>query len=88
MILEHTGADLTANLKELTWAQKNGITTGKDYLQRWIALMIREPFEHLPYLYLWGNQNTGKTILHQAIQTLMEGGVMRADSALTNTGDL
>lgn len=87
MILEHTGADLTANLKELTWAQKNGITTGKDYLQRWIALMIREPFEHLPYLYLWGNQNTGKTILHQAIQTLMEGGVMRADSALTNTGD-
>ncbi len=87
MILEHTGADLTANLKELTWAQKNGICTGKDYLQRWIALMIREPFEHLPYLYLWGNQNTGKTILHQAIATLMEGGVMRADSALTNSGD-
>jgi len=87
MVLEHTGADLTANLKELSWAQKNGITTGKDYLQRWIALMLREPFEHLPYLYLWGNQNTGKTILHQAIQTLMVGGTMRADSALTNTGD-
>jgi hypothetical protein len=87
MILEHTGADLTANLKELAWAQRNGICTGKDYLQRWIALMIREPFEHLPYLYLWGNQNTGKTILHQAIQVLMEGGVMRADGALTNTGD-
>ena len=87
MILEHTGADLTANLRELAWAQRNGITTGKDYLQRWIALMIREPFEHLPYLYLWGNQNTGKTILHQAIQVLMEGGVMRADSALTNTSD-
>jgi len=87
MILEHTGADLTANLRELAWAQRNGICTGKDYLQRWIALMIREPFEHLPYLYLWGNQNTGKTILHQAIQTLMEGGVMRADGALTNSGD-
>ncbi len=87
LVLEHTGADLTANLKELAWAQKNNICTGKDYLQRWIALMIREPFEHLPYLYLWGHQNTGKTILHQAISVLMEGGVMRADAALTNTGD-
>jgi hypothetical protein len=87
LILEHTGADLTANLRELSWAQKNNIYTGKDYLQQWIALMLREPFEHLPYLYLWGHQNTGKTILHQAISLLMEGGVMRADSALTNSSD-
>jgi hypothetical protein len=88
MILEHTGADLNANLKDLDWAQKNGIYTGRDYLLLWIALMIREPFEHLPYLYLWSpSQNTGKSILHQAIGTLMQGGVMRADSALTNSGD-
>jgi|WetSurMetagenome_2_1015567.scaffolds.fasta_scaffold01440_13 hypothetical protein len=86
-VLEHIGADLTANLKDMSWAQRNGITTGKDYLLNWIALMIREPFDHLPYLFLWGNQNTGKSILHQAIGLLMDGGTMRADSALTNQSD-
>jgi hypothetical protein len=87
MILEHVGADLTPNLKQLSWAQKNGIVTGKDYLLRWIAYMIREPFTKLPYIYLWGNQCTGKSMLHEAIRRLMNGGYMSADSALTNTSD-
>jgi hypothetical protein len=87
MILEHVGKDLNGPLKELSWARKSGIFTGKDYLQCWIAYMIREPFTKLPYIYLWGNQCTGKSMLHEAIRRLMSGGYVSADSALTNTSD-
>jgi hypothetical protein len=87
LILNHVGNDLNPHLKELSWAKRNGIHSGYDYLLKWIALMIREPFEPLPYLYLWGPQCSGKSMLHEAIALLMEGGVMRADSALTNQND-
>ncbi len=87
MILNHVGTDLNPYLRDLSWAQRNGIHTGYDYLLKWIALMIREPFEPLPYLYLWGPQCSGKSMLHEAISLLMQGGMMRADSALTNPND-
>jgi hypothetical protein len=39
----------------------------------------------LPYLFLYSTeQNTGKSILHEALSLLMTSGVVRADSALTN----
>jgi hypothetical protein len=87
MILEHVGIDLNPYLREMSWAQRSGIKAGRDYLLKWIALMLREPFEPLPYLYLWGPQCSGKSMLHEAISLLMHGGVMRADAALTNPSD-
>lgn len=87
LILDHIGKELDEYLIELPWAQRNGIRTGKDYLMLWIACMIREPFEPMPYLFLYGLQESGKSILHEAISLLMTKGVIRADTAITNTSD-
>ena len=44
-------------------------------------------FQPLPYLFLYGNQNSGKSILHQAIKLLMTKGVASADRALSSKND-
>ena len=87
MVLNHVGRDLDEHLKDLEWAKRNNIYTGRDYLLRWISCLIREPFEHLPYLFLWGGEVRGKSTLHEAIGLLMQGGVMMADIALTSASD-
>lgn len=82
-ILDHVGRDLDDTLNDNTWARRYGIKTGRQYLQFWIASMIREPFEPLPYLFLYGDENSGKSILHEAIAKLMtQGAVCRADNPL------
>jgi hypothetical protein len=87
LIFNHIGQELDEYLVELPWAQRNNILTGRDYLLLWVACMLREPFEPLPYLYLYGPQNSGKSILHEAVSILMTKGSMRADTALTNQND-
>ena len=87
LIFQHIGRELDEYLAELPWAQRNHMQTGQAYLMTWVACMIREPFEPLPYLYLYGPQNSGKSILHEALTLLMTRGVMRADTALTNPSD-
>ena len=87
-ILQHCGDDLTSTIKEWDWARKSGISSGKDYLLYWIASLIRYPFDPLPYLFLFGPQNSGKSIFHEAISLLIKNqmGVLPADQALTNGG--
>jgi len=86
-ILQHCFCDLTNALKDLEWAQKANIRTGAQYGLAWIACCLRDPFEPLPFLFLFGSQNCGKSILHEAISLLVTGGVVRADRALTNNND-
>ncbi|MCA9072179.1 MAG: hypothetical protein KDA84_24805, partial [Planctomycetaceae bacterium] len=87
-ILNHCGEDLNTYLPNLGWAVESNILTGYDYLLTWIACMIREPFQSLPYLFLFSTeQNTGKSILHESISLLMTNGVVSADRALTNPSD-
>ena len=85
-ILAHCGNDLTASIKEMSWAKKAGVRDGKDYLLFWVAMMIRYPFSPLPYLFFFGPQNSGKSIFHEAISLLIENnrGVVQADHALKN----
>lgn len=83
-ILQHCGADLNEALRDLQWAQKANIRTGAQYLLTWIACMMREPHAKLPYLFLYGDQNNGKSSLHKAISMLLNGGVVAADKALTS----
>ncbi len=85
-ILNHVGASLDDAIQRHPWCKANGIQTGADYLKIWIAALFQEPLEPLPYLFLYGPQNSGKTILHEAISLLMTRGVMRADNALTSSG--
>jgi hypothetical protein len=82
-ILNHVGESLTPDLEKSNWAKNNGIVTGADYLKCWIASLFQNPEEHLPYLYLWGPEASGKSIFHEALSLLItHTGYQRAESAL------
>lgn len=82
-VLVHIGSGLDSAIKDSGWCRANGIENGEDYLRCWIASMIKEPLEPLPYLFLYGPQNSGKSILYESLSKLFTGsGVQRADVAL------
>ncbi|WP_166825662.1 DUF5906 domain-containing protein [Thalassoroseus pseudoceratinae] len=83
-VLAHGGRDLDRYLPELDWAQESNILNGRDYLTAWLASMLREPFEPLPYLFFFGPQNSGKSTFHHVCSMLMTKGVVSADRALTD----
>jgi hypothetical protein len=86
-VLEHCGSGLTPYLQNNSWAVENGITTGGEYLKCWVASCFQKPTEPLPYLFFYSKeQNTGKSIFHEAIELLVtRGAVVRADLALGDT---
>ncbi len=84
-ILAHLGKDLDDSVRMDSWCNSNGVLTGGDYLRCWIAAMFQEPTEPLPYLFFYGDQDTGKSTFHEAISLLItEGGTVSADKALIN----
>ncbi len=85
LILNHVGNSLNSYMKDNSWAKDNGITTGAEYLKCWIASVFQRPTEPLPYLFLYGPQNSGKSIFHEALYLLVTSGVVRADHALSDT---
>jgi hypothetical protein len=86
IILNHSGRDLDEYIPHLHWAKDWGIVKGGDYLKAWIACMFRFPECKLPYLFMYGVQNSGKSTIHEAIAKLLvnEKGVARADRAMTS----
>jgi len=84
MILQHCGLNLDESIQSNPWCRVNGIETGADYLKCWIASMFQEPAQPLPYLFFYGPQNCGKSILWEALDLLMTKGVMDAAIALQN----
>lgn len=86
MILDHIGKGLDAAVQSDNWCKYNGINSGADYLKCWIASLFQCPFEPLPYLFLYSEeQSTGKSILHEALGLLMTHGYHRADHALRSS---
>lgn len=86
-VLDHAGADLTPYLRELTWARQAGITTGGLYHRAWIACAIRYPFRPLPYLFAFGVENSGKSILWELWQFLITAGIAKADRVLRSANE-
>ena len=84
LIYAHLGQSLDDQLKHLDWARSANLCTGADYLRAIFAAMIREPFVPTPYVFLWGNQDSGKSILWEAWSKIVTKGVVRADRALTS----
>lgn len=82
MVFDHIGESLDKHLADHSFA-----ASGREYLQAWFAAIIREPEQRLPYLFLYGPQNSGKSILHEAFSMLVTGGVVGADKALTSSSD-
>lgn len=85
-VLNHCGKGLDDAVSASEWARTNGIESGADYLKLWLASLIQEPVEPLPYLFLYGPQGSGKSILHEAVSLLITG-VMRADNSLMSGGN-
>jgi len=83
-ILEHIGSGLDEHVAQNVWCKDNGILGGYIYLLSWVSSCCLYPTEPLPYLFIYGPQNCGKSILHEALQLLFTRGVSRADQALTN----
>lgn len=81
-ILQHCGSGLDEAIKTNPWAKANGIINGADYLKCWIASIIQQPLDLLPYLFLFGPQNSGKSIFHEALSLLITRGYKRADASL------
>lgn len=83
-ILEHIGHGLDEAVTQHGWAAANGLKTGADYLTCWIASLFQEPGQPLPYLFLYGPQDSGKSILHESLSLLLTSGYQRADTALNS----
>jgi hypothetical protein len=83
-VLQHIGSGLDPYVQQDTWCQENAMETGLDYLLCWIGNLFQRPEEPLPYLFLVGGQNTGKSTMHEALSTLFRNGrgYSRADNAL------
>lgn len=81
-VLHHCGSGLDAAVSLHPWCKSNGVTCGGDYLKLWVAWMFQRPLEQLPYLFLYGPEGSGKSILHEALELLVTRGVARADAAL------
>ena len=84
-ILSHIGTGLDSAIKRHAWARANNILTGADYLKCWVASIFKDPEQPLPYLFLYGPENSGKSILHEALNLLMTAGYARADNCLIST---
>ena len=83
MIYRHLGTNLDAPIKEAPWAIRMGIKSGAQYLLTWVACMFREPFEQLPYLFFFGDENCGKSMFHEALsEVLVTGGIVKAEKSL------
>jgi hypothetical protein len=83
-IMNHCGSDLDEYIADLPWTGEWGIVRGGDYLKAWVACMLRSPYRKLPYLFMYGPQNSGKSVFHEALSLLMTKGVAKADKALTS----
>lgn|GEM_PF-1125720 len=86
IIMNHCGKDLDEYIPGLPWSKSWSLRTGGDYLKAWVACMIRYPECKLPYLFMYGVQNSGKSTFHEALAELFVGkkGVARADRAMTS----
>jgi hypothetical protein len=83
-VLEHCFKDLDHEIKGLQWAQDANIRNGAKYGLTWIACCFRDPFEPLPFLFFFGEQECGKSIFHEALASLTTGGIVSAERSLTN----
>lgn len=84
-LLEHCGVELNEYIPDLPWCRDWGITTGGQYLLAWVACMVQKPYCKLPYLFMYGPQNSGKSSFHESLSLLFTTGVEKADRALTSS---
>lgn len=87
MLLDHLGVGLDDSVAKDRWCCENDLMNGAAYLKCWMASLIQYPTEPLPYLFFYGEQNSGKTSFHEAFELLLTRGVKRVSTALTSTNN-
>lgn len=50
---------------------KQGIASGRDYIITWIASLLKHPERKLPYLYIHGPSNSGKSMFYKSLRLLL-----------------
>ena len=85
MLLNHVGMALNEPTSLDLWCKEVGIRTGGEFLLYWVASVLQRPEMQLPYLFFCGEQKTGKSTFHIALEMLFEEGrgCAFADKALT-----
>jgi hypothetical protein len=81
-LLDHVGHSLDEAVKEDPWCCINGVVRGADYMLCWIASLIQHPEEPLPYLFMYGPQDSGKSSLHESLELLFDKGYINANAAM------
>ncbi len=81
-LLDHIGSGLDDAVRANPWCQQNGITTGGAYLLYWCASLFQRPDQKLPYLFIYGVSEGGKSSLHNALSLLMSKGHVEARNSL------
>lgn len=84
LILDHIGLELNEPVARDNWCRKANIQTGADYLRAWMASLIHHVDQPLPYLFLTGPQNSGKSIFHESCRYLFTHGITSASNSLTS----
>jgi hypothetical protein len=85
-VLNHSGASLDDAVQMNDWCRENGVHCGADYLKLYLAALIKYPQMPLPFLGFYGDQNSGKSTLHEMFcDLILDGGYTRADNALINS---
>lgn len=87
MILNHIGQDLDGPLSVHEWGLRHSVLSGGHYLRVLLANLIRHVERRWPYVFLFGEQNSGKSLFHEALDKLIDGGIAQVDRALTNQSD-
>lgn len=80
MVYDHVSKDLKGRLPP-------SIPTPGDYILMWFASLVQNPADRRPYLFLFGPENSGKSILHESFDLLVTSGVVKADRALTSSAN-
>ena len=62
MIFQHVGRGLDEAVAADPWCRANGVNNGATYLLYWAASLFQRPHQKLPYLFLFGPQNAGKSL--------------------------
>ena len=73
MVLDHLGSGINEAVEQDEWCKDQGVLTGADYLRLYMASILRQPKQSLPYLFLYSEkQNTGKSTFYRAFRLLLE----------------
>lgn len=84
-LMRVVGRGLDKDLAASTWARKNGVETGGQYLTYWLGTMLTDPKSRRAYLFLYSReQGTGKSLFFESIKLLIGRAVVKANNALTN----